>query len=114
MATLLSLSICRPIDASATTAGISLVTIQLLKPTYIGYTTASVNVRLSQSTDSEILDTYIFNTQIEYSDYDDEWVSINHDGQTTYIKTTFQSSPVRILIMMLRRRPGTNHSWITI
>lgn len=91
MVTLLSLSICRPINASATTAGISLVTIQLLKPTYIGYTTASVNVRLSPSTDSEILDTYIFNTQIEYSDYDDEWVSINHDGQTGYLYKSYIS-----------------------
>lgn len=91
MVTLLSLSIFRPIDASATTAGISLVTIQLLKPTYIGYTTASVNVRLSPSTDSEILDTYIFNTQIEYSDYDDEWVSINHDGQTGYLYKSYIS-----------------------
>ena len=91
VAALLGLCFCRPVNAKAA-AGISLVTMQILKPTYIGYTTTSVNVRSFPSTNSEILDTYIFNTQIEYSEYNDEWISIGYNGQTGYLYKSYISN----------------------
>lgn len=76
---------------SAAQTGVSFLTVQIPKTTYLGYASASVNVRSAPSTDSDILSTYIFNRQIKYSDYDDEWVSIDYNGQTGYIYKSYIS-----------------------
>lgn len=97
----LSFCMCQPVNISenynisrevvsvntktAAHTGISLLAIQIPKSTYIGYTSTSVNVRSEPSVESNILDTYIFNTEIEYTEYDNEWGSIDYHGQIGYI-----------------------------
>lgn len=105
--TTISLSLCQPINASdnptvhrevitldtksTTKTGVS-IAMQIPKSMHIGYTTASVNVRSKPSTeDSKIYDTYIFNTEIEYTDYDDEWVSVDYNGYTGYMSKSYIS-----------------------
>lgn len=56
-----------------------------------GWTTASVNVRKEPNTDSEILDTYSFNTKIMRADYNDEWVIIEYDGTDAYMHKDYIS-----------------------
>lgn len=97
----LSFCMCQPVNISekynisrevvsvntktAAHTGISLLAIQIPKSTCIGYTSTSVNVRSEPSVESNILDTYIFNTEIEYTEYDNEWVSVDYHGQIGYI-----------------------------
>lgn len=107
IATALSLTLCQPVNVSedqtvfrevifldtksAARTGVS-IAMQIPQPVHIGYTTASVNVRSKPSTeDSKIYDTYIFNTEIEYTDYDDEWVSVDYNGYTGYMSKSYIS-----------------------
>ena len=57
-----------------------------------GWTKTLVNVRQFPSTDTTVLTTYNFNTQITYAEYDNEWVEIEYDGSIAYIAKEFISN----------------------
>ena len=62
------------------------------KKKYIkGWTTTSVNVRKRASTDSKILDTYPFNTKVQYSNYNKNWFEIRYGNKTAYMYKDFVS-----------------------
>lgn len=50
-----------------------------------GWTTTRVNVRQEPNTNSVILATFNFNTQIEYIDYNVNWVQIKYEDKVGYI-----------------------------
>lgn len=50
-----------------------------------GWTSTKVNVRKKPSTDSKILDTYNWNTGIQYAKYNDDWAIIKYGDQTAYM-----------------------------
>lgn len=50
-----------------------------------GWTTTSVNVRELPSTESDILDTYLFNAKVSVTDYDDEWYEIKYEDGIAYM-----------------------------
>lgn len=60
-----------------------------------GWTTTSVNVRKGPSIDSDILDTYGFNTRVEYTDYNENWVEIKYkDGTVAYMCKDYISKEI--------------------
>ena len=50
-----------------------------------GWTTTNVNVRLNPEINSEILDTYAFNTHVSFRDFNEEWVEIIYKYDVAYI-----------------------------
>lgn len=56
-----------------------------------GWTTDSVNVRKKPNTKSDILDTYSFNTKIQYTDYDGEWAKIKFKDGYAYMHKKYIS-----------------------
>lgn len=56
-----------------------------------GWTTDSVNVRKKPNTKSYILDTYSFNTKIQYTDYDGEWAKIKFKDGYAYMHKNYIS-----------------------
>ena len=56
-----------------------------------GWTTTSVNVRKGPSTDSKILDTYSFNTKVQYSNYNKNWFEIKYGDKTAYMYKDYVS-----------------------
>lgn len=56
-----------------------------------GWTTDSVNVRKKPNTKSDILDTYSFNTKIQYTDYDGEWAKIKFKDRYAYMHKNYIS-----------------------
>ena len=56
-----------------------------------GWTTDSVNVRKKPNTKSDILDTYSFNTKIQYTDYDGEWAKIKFKDEYAYMHKNYIS-----------------------
>lgn len=56
----------------------------VLEP-HIGWTSSNVNIRLYPDTDSDILGTYIFNSEVEYTNYNELWVKVKYQGQDGYI-----------------------------
>lgn len=56
-----------------------------------GWTTDSVNVRKKPNTKSDILDTYSFNTKIQYTDYDGEWAKIKFKDGYAYMHKNYIS-----------------------
>ena len=56
-----------------------------------GWTTDSVNVRKKPNTKSDILDTYSFNTKIQYTDYDGEWTKIKFKDGYAYMHKNYIS-----------------------
>lgn len=59
---------------------------------YDGWTTTEVNVRESPGINTTVLTTYSFNTQITYTEYNDEWVKIEYDGGIAYMAKQFISN----------------------
>ena len=57
-----------------------------------GWTTTSVNVRKGPSTESKILDTYSFNTKVQYSNYNKNWFEIKYGDKTAYMYKDYISS----------------------
>lgn len=58
---------------------------------YDGWTTTRVNVRSGPGIDTTVLTTYEFNTQIAYTEYNDEWVEIKYGDGIAYIAKQFVS-----------------------
>ena len=54
-------------------------------PTFQGYITTLVNVRLAPSTDSKVLGKLSFNDVIEYSEYNENWVRIQYNDTYAYV-----------------------------
>ena len=52
---------------------------------YIGYTTARVNIREEPSTESNVMNTLPFNIEIQYAEYNEEWVLINYENKYCYV-----------------------------
>ena len=50
-----------------------------------GWVTTNVRVRESASTESDVIDLYVYNTEIEYTDYNDEWVKIKYNNGFAYL-----------------------------
>lgn len=59
---------------------------------YSGWITTKVNVRKEPNTSSEILDTFGFNTHIEYTDYDDYWAEIVYNDTNAFISKDYISN----------------------
>ena len=64
-----------------------------------GWTTANVNVREFPNLDSPIYAVYEFNTQIEYSEYNDQWVLIRYNEGVAYVSKQFVSDTKRDYIV---------------
>lgn len=60
-----------------------------------GWTTTNVNVRKKPSTDSDILETYPFNTEILYTDYNKKWVKIRYGNRFAYMSKNYISDKKR-------------------
>ena len=56
-----------------------------------GWTNASVNVRKESNLDSEILETFKYNTLVSYTNIDNEWVKIKYGNDYAYIKSEYVS-----------------------
>ena len=50
-----------------------------------GWTNTDVNIRQESDINSEVLDTYFLNTEIQYADYNDEWVIITYEDSYGFI-----------------------------
>lgn len=57
----------------------------------VGWTTTRVNVRKEPNTNSSILTTLNFNTQIEYYEFNQDWVKIKYENQVAYISKKYIS-----------------------
>lgn len=55
----------------------------------IGYCSDCVNVRVNPDVNSEILQTFDFNTPIKYTYYNEEWVKIDYNNSFYYISKQF-------------------------
>lgn len=65
---------------------VELVAEKTLKKRYsTGWTTTSVNVRKNPSTNSKVLDVYLFNKKIRYTEYNKDWVEIKYKDSVAYI-----------------------------
>ena len=58
---------------------------------YNGWTNARVNVRTEPNTDSEILTTFKYNTAIEYTNVNEEWVKIKYEDDFAYLNNKYIS-----------------------
>ena len=58
---------------------------------YNGWTNARVNVRTEPNTDSEILTTFKYNTVIEYTNVNEEWVKIKYEDDFAYLSNKYIS-----------------------
>lgn len=56
-----------------------------------GWLITNVNVRQEPSTDSEILELYIYNTKINYAEYDEEWAIIKYNDGYAFMAKEFIS-----------------------
>ena len=56
-----------------------------------GWTNARVNVRTEPNTDSEILTTFKYNTAIEYTNVNEEWVKIKYEDDFAYLSNKYIS-----------------------
>ena len=56
-----------------------------------GWTNARVNVRTEPNTDSEILTTFKYNTVIEYTNINEEWVKIKYEDDFAYLNNKYIS-----------------------
>ena len=56
-----------------------------------GWLKTSVNVRKEPNTESEVLEVFNFNRQIEYADFNEEWVQIEYDECIAYIYKAYVS-----------------------
>lgn len=56
-----------------------------------GWTSARVNVRTEPNTDSEILTTFKYNTVIEYTNVNEEWVKIKYEDDFAYLNNKYIS-----------------------
>ena len=56
-----------------------------------GWTNAKVNVRTEPNTDSEILTTFKYNTVIEYTNVNEEWVKIKYEDDFAYLNNEYIS-----------------------
>ena len=56
-----------------------------------GWTNAKVNVRTEPNTDSEILTTFKYNTVIEYTNVNEEWVKIKYEDDFAYLNNKYIS-----------------------
>lgn len=54
-----------------------------------GYCKSDVNVRTKPNTDSEILEVYSFNQEVEYTNYNEEWVEIKYGDSVAYININY-------------------------
>ena len=59
---------------------------------YIGYTTAKANIREKPSTESKIMNTLPFNTEIQYAKYNEEWVMIEYENARRYVYRKYISN----------------------
>lgn len=59
-----------------------------------GWTKTSVNVRTEPSTESEVLTTFGYNQQIEYADYNEEWIQIKYNDDVAYIYKEYVSNTI--------------------
>ena len=51
-----------------------------------------LNIRRAPSVESEIIGTYLFNQEVRYSDYDDNWAIVNSNGNLGFIHKSFINS----------------------
>jgi hypothetical protein len=58
----------------------------------VGYTTDNVNVRISPDINSDVLEVYRFNYEIEYAYYNEEWVEILYEDSIAYIYSDYISN----------------------
>lgn len=56
-----------------------------------GWTSARVNVRTEPNTNSEILTTFKYNTVIEYTNVNEEWVKIKYEDDFAYLNNKYIS-----------------------
>ena len=56
-----------------------------------GWTNARVNVRTEPNTDSEILTTFKYNTVVEYTNVNEEWVKIKYEDDFAYLNNKYIS-----------------------
>ena len=56
-----------------------------------GWTNARVNVRTEPNTDSEILTTFKYNTVVEYTNVNKEWVKIKYEDDFAYLNNKYIS-----------------------
>ena len=56
-----------------------------------GWTNAKVNVRTEPNTDSEILTTFKYNTIVEYTNVNEEWVKIKYKDDFAYLNNKYIS-----------------------
>ena len=56
-----------------------------------GWTNAKVNVRTEPNTDSEILTTFKYNTVVEYTNVNEEWVKIKYEDDFAYLNNKYIS-----------------------
>lgn len=56
-----------------------------------GWTNAKVNVRTESNTDSEILTTFKYNTVVEYTNVNEEWVKIKYEDDFAYLNNEYIS-----------------------
>lgn len=50
-----------------------------------GYALAKVNIRTEPTIESEIFDHYYYGQEVHYSDYDDNWVTVDWNGNVGYV-----------------------------
>lgn len=71
---------------------VELETEKSLKKEYsTGWTTTSVNVRKNPNTRSKILDTYLFNEKVRYTEYNKKWVEIKYKDSVAYMSKRYIS-----------------------
>ena len=67
--------------------------IEDINETYVdGWTTTAVNVRMEPDINASILTVYELNTQIQYTEYDDNWVKIKYNDSIGYIAKQYISN----------------------
>lgn len=57
----------------------------------VGYTITNVNVREAPTLDGEIFSLCVYGTEIEYADYDDEWIVIEYNDEYAYMARDYIS-----------------------
>lgn len=71
----------------------------------LGWVTTNVNVREAPSMNAEVLEVYVYNTEIEYAEYDDEWAEIKYEDDIAYIAKDFISDEKNPEVIIEEKSP---------
>lgn len=93
------------------TVGQGVIEEQTKEKEYVhGWLTTNVNVREAPSTDAKVLELYPYNTEVEYTGYNDEWVEIKYNDDIAFLTADYISNEKNPEIVIQVKTPEAKSS----